>query len=65
MSAGPAFEPPEAEREARRLREALDLIEARLDSLALGADADAVAEALAEPVRAFDAAARAALGRRE
>ena len=47
--------------QARRLAAALDVIEARLDSLALGADPDEVVAALAEPVRAFDAAAKEAL----
>lgn len=45
----------------RRLAAALDAIEARLDGLRLGADADEVAAALAEPVSAFDAAAKEAL----
>jgi hypothetical protein len=55
--------PPEARAalQARRLAQALDAIEAGLDGLDLGADPDAVASALAEPVRAFDAAAREAL----
>lgn len=56
--------PPDARAalQARRLAQALDAIEARLDALDLGADPDAVAAALAEPVRAFDAAAKEALG---
>lgn len=55
--------PPDARAavQARRLAQALDAIEARLDALDLGADPDAVAAALAEPVRAFDAAAKEAL----
>ena len=40
---------------------ALDAIEARLDALAPDAGADVIAQALAGPVRAFDAAAAAAL----
>ncbi len=47
--------------EARRLALALDLIEAELARLELGAHPDVVARALAEPIRAFDAAAREAL----
>jgi hypothetical protein len=47
--------------QARRLAAALDTIEARLDALKLGADPDEVAAALADPVRAFDAAAREGL----
>jgi hypothetical protein len=47
--------------QARRLAAALDAIEARLDALALGADPDEVVAALAEPVRAFYAAAKEAL----
>lgn len=47
---------------ARRLALALDAIEAELDALELGADADVVAAALKEPIEAFDAAAREALG---
>jgi hypothetical protein len=55
--------PPEAHLalQARSLAQALDAIEARLDALELGADPDVVAAALAEPVRAFDAAAKEAL----
>lgn len=44
--------------QARRLALALDAIEARLDALGPDAPPDAIADALAEPVRAFDAAAR-------
>ena len=51
----------EAALQARRLARALDAIEAELDALKLGADPDAVAKALAEPIRAFDAAAKEAL----
>ncbi len=47
--------------QARRRGWALDAIETQLDSLNLGADADAVAKALAGPIRAFDAAANGAL----
>jgi len=46
---------------ARALGLALDAIEAQLDRLTFGAGPDAVAGALAGPVRAFDAAAKAAL----
>jgi hypothetical protein len=51
---------PETAEQARRLALALDAIEARLDALGLGAPPDAIVDALAEPVRAFDAAAREA-----
>ncbi len=44
--------------QAWRLARALDAIEAKLDALELGADPDAVARALADPIRAFDAAAK-------
>ena len=47
--------------QARRLAVALDAIEAELDRLELGADPDLVARALAEPIRAFDAAAKEGL----
>jgi len=40
---------------------ALDAIEARLDALNLGSGPDAIADALAGPVRAFDAAAKGAI----
>lgn len=46
--------------QARRLALALDAIESRLDALGMGAAPDAIVDALAEPVRAFDAAAREA-----
>ena len=46
---------------AQCLAVALDAIEARLNALEMGADADTISRALAEPVRAFDAAALAAL----
>ena len=49
------------DRAARALVLALDEIEARLDGLALGADPDHVAEALAAPLRAFHAAAKEAV----
>jgi hypothetical protein len=39
---------------------ALDAIEAELAALEPGADADIIAQKLAGPVRAFDAAAKAA-----
>lgn len=48
----------DATAQARRLARALDAIEAKLDVLELGADPDLVARALAEPIRAFDAAAK-------
>lgn len=51
----------EAALQARRLARALDAIEAKLDALDFGADPDAVARALSEPIRAFDAAAKEAL----
>jgi hypothetical protein len=47
--------------QARRLAVALDAIEAELNRLELGADPDIVAKALAEPIRAFDAAAKEAV----
>jgi len=47
--------------QAAKLVAALDALENRLDAAELGADPDVVAKALAEPVRAFDAAAREAL----
>ena len=50
----------EALSQAKSLALALDAIESKLDALDLGADPDAVAQALAAPVRAFDAAAKAA-----
>ena len=46
--------------QARRLALALDAIEARLDALSVGAAPDAIVDALADPIRAFDAAAREA-----
>jgi hypothetical protein len=58
-------DPPEhladAER-ARRLTLALEAIETRLEAIGQTAGPDAVAVALGEPVKAFDAAAREALG---
>ncbi|MEZ6023823.1 MAG: hypothetical protein R3C16_10525 [Hyphomonadaceae bacterium] len=48
---------------ARQLALALDALESRLAQLEFGADADTIAEALAGPVRALDAAAKAALSR--
>ncbi|MBI3437336.1 MAG: hypothetical protein HY054_01555 [Proteobacteria bacterium] len=47
--------------QARQLSLALDAIEARLDALNLGAGPDAIVDALAGPVRAFDAAAKGAI----
>lgn len=46
--------------QARRLALALDAIEAELARLNLGADPDAIVDALALPIRAFDAAAKGA-----
>jgi hypothetical protein len=51
----------EAQALARRLCLAIDAIEAELSVLNLGADPDAVARALAAPVRLFDTAAKEAL----
>lgn len=48
--------------QARRLALALDAIEAHLNALELGAGPDVVAKALKQPIEAFDAAAREALG---
>jgi len=48
-------------RAAKALVSALDDVEARLDGLEPGADPDRVAEALADPVRALDAAAKEAV----
>ena len=47
--------------QARRLALALDVIEAQLDAVELGASPDVVAKALKQPIEAFDAAAREAL----
>jgi len=47
--------------QARQLAAALDAIDAELNRLELGARPDVVARALAEPIRAFDAAAKEAL----
>lgn len=55
--------PPETEDialQARRLALALDAIEAELSRLSLGAHPDAIVDALANPIRAFDAAAKGA-----
>ena len=49
------------DRAARALVSALDVIEARLDGLDPSADPDRLAEALADPVRALDAAAKEAV----
>ncbi len=43
------------------MAEALDAIEAELDALVPSADPDAFAAALADPIRAFDAAAKEVL----
>lgn len=47
-----------AAEQARQLALALDVIEAQLARLDLGADPDAIVDALASPIRAFDAAAK-------
>jgi hypothetical protein len=47
--------------QARRLVAALDAIEAELNRLELGSSPDVVARALAEPIRALDAAAKEAM----
>ena len=44
--------------QARKLALALDAIEQRLAALGPKSDPDTIAEALAEPVRAFDLAAK-------
>ncbi len=54
---------PDAVAEARQLSFALDAIEACLERLALGAPPIAIAEALAAPVRAFDAIAKETMAR--
>ena len=46
--------------QAQRLALALDAIEHRLAMIGPGADPDAIAAALADPVRAFDLAAKEA-----
>ncbi len=51
----------EAAQQARQLAVALDLIDAELARLELGAPPAVVGRALAEPIRAFDAAAKEAL----
>jgi hypothetical protein len=48
----------EAAHAARRMALALDAIETELSRLHLGAEPNAIADALALPLRAFDAAAR-------
>ena len=57
MEEGPS-ETSATRAQARRLALALDAIEGRQAALGLGADPDLVAAALAEPVRAFDLAAK-------
>ena len=52
--------PDDRAEQGRRLALALDAIEAQLDVLGMGAAPDAIVDALAEPIRAFDAAAREA-----
>ena len=55
-------DPPAADlAQARRLALALDAIEASLDGLGPDASPSAIADALAGPVRAFDALAKEAL----
>ena len=61
MASDSLSEARELAAQAQLLAMALDAIEARLGALELGADADVISNALADPVRAFDAAARAAL----
>ena len=51
-------EPRSAREQARQLGLALDAIEQSLADLAPSADADAIAAALAAPIRAFDLAAK-------
>ena len=51
-------EPRAVRDQARQLALALDAIEHCLSRLGPGADPDAIAAALAEPVRAFDLAAK-------
>ncbi len=53
----------EAAAQARRLALALDAIEASLDGLGAGARPSAIADALAAPVRAFDALAKEVLSK--
>jgi hypothetical protein len=61
MASDSPAEAHEAALQARRLALALDVIEAQLDALELGAQPDVVARALKKPIEAFDAAAREAL----
>lgn len=62
--ASPSINPAaDAADQARQLSFALDAIEACLERLAPGAPPIAIAEALAAPVRAFDAIAKEALTR--
>jgi|CXWL01.1.fsa_nt_gi hypothetical protein len=61
MASDSLSEARELAAQAQLLAMALDAIEARLGALELGADADVISKALAGPVRAFDAAAHAAL----
>ena len=58
-----ASDSPDAVRnaQARQLAAALDAIESCLDRLQPGADPDHIARALADPIRAFDAAAKEAV----
>lgn len=58
MASGSPAQAHETAALARRLALAVDAIEAELAALELGANPDVVAEALAGPVRAFDAAAK-------
>ena len=55
-------EASQTEISARALALALDAIEAELAALEPGASVDVIAKRLAGPVRAFDAAAKAAAG---
>jgi hypothetical protein len=61
MASDSLSEVREAARKARQLGAALDVLEAELARLELGAAPAVVARALAEPIRAFDAAATEAL----
>jgi hypothetical protein len=62
MASDSRTEAAEAEQSARAIGLALDAIEAELAALEPGASVDVIARKLAGPVRAFDAAAKAASG---
>jgi hypothetical protein len=61
MASDSLTEVREAAQKARQLGAALDVIEAELSRLEVGARPAIVARALAEPIRAFDVAAKEAL----